>query len=181
MSFRTLYHRAFAVAVALSLWAYAIYCASLGRVFLPMRYGTRNVIAPMWSQDRYWMSLDGVGGYMLMAAMLIAGIGMFLLPAPAPTQEAWLKQAKREAMAKAMLLTGAGLVILGIVLQFGLSLASGPPAGQTLQQIQQAAQQDGLIRERFEATKGIWGLLSSVLLAGLLIDLFLRYRAGKAE
>ena len=182
MSPRAIYHRAFAAAVALSLWAHAIYCAGLGRVFLPMRYGTGRVFpAPLWSDDRYWMSVDGIGGYMLMAAMLVAGIGMLLLPTPAPTQDIWLKQAKREAAAKAMLLTGAGLFALGIVLHFVLGLSSSPPAGQTVQQIQQAVQQDRQIRERFEAAKAIWGVLGSVLVIGLLIDLFLRYPAGRPD
>ena len=178
MSAQHIYHRAFAWAAAISLWAYAVYSARLGQVFLPMHHGRRNVVAPLWSDDLAWMSVGGFPAWALMAAMVVAGLGLILLPAPAPTQGIWEKQAKREAMAKRCLLVSGGLVALGLLLGFVLTIGTIRPT-RDVRQIQEQVRQERVVQARFGSTKALWGGLGSVLLVGLLIDLGLRHRAGR--
>ena len=95
MNWQTAYHRLFAVALGLSLWAYAAYCFDLGRFFVPAR-----TAMPPWSAQRHWHGIEGPGGYACMAALIFAGAGLLVLPAPPRTQERYLREARFEAAAK---------------------------------------------------------------------------------
>lgn len=181
MDWRDVYHRVFALAVAVSLTAYAVLCFRMGSFHLPLRHANARIgSVPPWSPDRQWASIGGAGGYVCMLALLATAAGMLVLPAPASTQEQWQKEAKYAAAAKALLLAAGALLGLGIVLAvFAGSGLSPAPSDATVQQIQQWGRQRTATLHQFDSAQFVCGIVFSVLLVGLLVDMYLRYRAGR--
>jgi hypothetical protein len=169
-----LYHRAFAVFAGLTIWGYAVFCMSLGRVYIPRRYATAGPTM-MWSQERVWQSFDGAGGWAIILALVLAGAGAILVLPPAQSQREWERTSRRRALARSLLIAGAAAAVLGVV----VSLFGGrpSPAGD-LEAIRRWVEAQRAVSQRFESAKTIWGAMGAAVLIGLAVDLVLRRRGA---